>query len=125
MNKRFFFLIPLCAVLCACENRNVDADNTGRNARDRGSTLTPMSQSENELDRSITQKIRQSIVDEGNFSTNAKNVKIITANGVVTLRGVVNNDAERNEVGRRARSISGVRNVDNQLEVIRDAQPAR
>jgi hyperosmotically inducible periplasmic protein len=144
MNKRFFFLLPLCAVLCGCENRDsgannanlntrdqrdrstiIEADNTGRNARDRGATLTPTSQSENELDRSITQKIRQSVIDEGELSTNAKNVKIITTNGVVTLRGVVNNDSEKNELGRKARSISGVRNVDNQLEVIRNAQSTR
>lgn len=135
MKKQFFLLCSLCLVLSACENytttpgseagRNPEAgrnmDNTGRNMRDRNSSLmTPMDQSENEIDRSITQKIRQSLMDDNNLSTNAKNIKIITVNGVVTLRGVVNNDREKNEIGRKIRSISGVRNVDNQLEILRN-----
>lgn len=54
------------------------------------------------------------------LSTNAKNIKIITINGVVTLRGPVNNGKEKIEIGRKAKEIANVRNVDNQLEIIRN-----
>lgn len=125
MKKNLFLLSSLCLVLAACENSTstTHADNTARNARDRGATLTPSEQSENEIDRTITQRIRQSLMDDESFSMNAKNVKIITVNGVVTLRGAVNNEREKNEIGRRARAVAGVKNIDNQLEIIRIEQP--
>src|SRR4029450_2047925 len=57
----------------------VEADNTGRNVRDRSdATKTPEDQSENEADRTITQSIRKAINSDDSLSTNAKNVKIIT-----------------------------------------------
>ena len=66
-------------------------DNTGRNVRDRsGATLTPGDQSESEADRTLTQQIRRAVVADDSLSTNAHNIKIITINGVVTLRGPVN-----------------------------------
>lgn len=93
------------------------ADNTDRNERDRDSnTLTPGDQAENERDRTITQRIRQSVVDQDKLSTNAKNVKIITRDGVVTLRGPVESAEERTLVATLAQGVSGVKNVDNQLE---------
>jgi hyperosmotically inducible periplasmic protein len=128
MKKHLFILSSLCLVLSACANDNrtntpPDADNTGRNVRDRNDqALTSGNQSESEGDRTITQKIRQAIVDDDSLSTNAKNVKIITVNGVVTLRGPVNNDRERNEIANKARAVSGVKNVDNQLEIVRNGQ---
>jgi osmotically-inducible protein OsmY len=66
----------------------VAPDNTGTNVRDRGGeTKTPGDQSENEADRTITQNIRQALTADDSLSTNAKNVKIITNDGTVTLRG--------------------------------------
>ncbi|MCE2983274.1 MAG: BON domain-containing protein [Parachlamydia sp.] len=127
MKNKLFLLSSLCLVFTACDNRGQHAadnkgqhavDNTGRNERDRsGHTMTSGDQSENDLDRAVTQKIRQAIVGDEALSTNAKNVKIITVNGVVTLRGVVNNDREKNEIARKTKEVSGVNNVDNQLEV--------
>jgi osmotically-inducible protein OsmY len=98
-----------------------EADNTAQNKRDReGTTLTPMDQGSSQSDREITQAIRKSIVIEpGNdeHSLSAKNIKIITMNGAVTLRGVVKTDQERIDLEVRARQVSGVTKVDNQLEV--------
>lgn len=128
MKKQLFIMSSLCLLLVGCENRphNTATDNTGRNARDRsGQTMTSGDQSESEIDRTVTQKIRQLLMDDDALSTNAKNVKIITVNGVVTLRGVVNSDREKNEVGRKAKDVSGVKNVDNQLEVKTDSAAAR
>jgi len=94
------------------------ADNTGRNERDRGSgAVTPMNQGESEQDITITQQVRQDVVGNDALSTSAKNVKIITAEGVVTLRGPVTSAQEKTEVGQLAKNVSGVKRVDNQLEI--------
>jgi hyperosmotically inducible protein len=99
----------------------VDADNTGRNARDaEGNTLTPMDQGESEADRTITQQIRKAVVDHDTLSTNAKNVKIITQNGVVTLRGPVKSPEEKAAIAGVAQKTGGVKRVDNQIEIERN-----
>lgn len=122
MKRQFLLLFSLGLVLSACENNRTspDADNTGRNVRDRGQTVTSGNQSENEVDRTITQQIRQALMDDNSLSTNAKNIKIITINGIVTLRGPVNSDKEKMDIGRKAQEVANVKNVDNQLEIIRN-----
>jgi hyperosmotically inducible protein len=93
-------------------------DNTGRNVRDRGgATMTPGDQSESEADRTVTQQIRRAVVSDDSLSTMAKNVKIITADGVVTLRGPVENPHEKQAIEAKARNLAGINQVDNQLEV--------
>ena len=65
-------------------------ENTEINVRDKGNTtLTPEDQKENEGDIKITAAIRQAVVKNESLSVNAQNIKIITRNGVVTLRGPV------------------------------------
>jgi hyperosmotically inducible protein len=93
-------------------------DNTGRNVRDRsGATLTPGDQSESEADRTLTQRIRQAVVADDSLSTTAHNIKIITINGVVTLRGPVNSTQEKATINAKAQQIAGATKVDNQLEI--------
>jgi osmotically-inducible protein OsmY len=97
---------------------SADADNTKRNARDAdGGTLTPLDQGESEADRTITQQIRKAVVGHDQLSINAKNVKIITQNGVVTLRGPVKSSEERATIASVAQNTGGVKRVDNQLEI--------
>jgi len=97
-----------------------DADNTARNVRDRdGQTRTPTDQGGSESDRDITARIRRDIVANDTLSLNAHNVKIITMDGVVTLRGPVKSPAEKATVGTAAQRATGVKRVDNQLEVER------
>ena len=96
----------------------VEPDNTGRNVRDRGGeTKTPMDQSENEADRAITQNIRKALTADDSLSTNAKNVKIITNDGTVTLRGPVKSEKEKADIEAKAKQVAGVKKVDNQLEI--------
>lgn len=93
-------------------------DNTAVNERDRGdATLTPMDQSENESDIKLTQDIRRAIVEKEGLSFSSKNVKVISRNGKVTLRGTVPNARERTLIEDAAKSRAGVAAVDNQLEV--------
>jgi len=93
-------------------------DNTGRNVRDRNdATLTPGDQSESAADLSLTQEIRKAVVADDGLSTTAKNVKIITVDGRVTLRGPVNTAQEKAAIVAKAQRIAGAAKVDDQLEV--------
>jgi hyperosmotically inducible periplasmic protein len=93
-------------------------DNSARNVRDRNdATKTADDQSESEADRTITQNLRKAITDDDSLSTNGKNVKIVTTEGTVTLRGPVKSEKEKADIGAKAKQIAGVRKVDNQLEI--------
>lgn len=94
------------------------ADNTARNDRAQPG-LTPGDQSETEADRAITQRARQNVVGQDELSMNAKNVKIITRDGVVTLRGPVASEAEKSSVIQLVKGVDGVKRVEDQLEVMR------
>ena len=96
----------------------VPADNSGLNERDRNdATKTAGDQAENEADRTISQNIRQAVIADDAVSTNGKNVKIITVDGTVTLRGPVKSEKEKTNIGAKAQQIAGVKSVDNQLEI--------
>jgi len=99
-------------------NAKRDADNTGVNKRDadRDLTKTPIDQNENKKDVNITAEIRKRVTDT-KASINAQNVKIITQDGKVTLRGPVKTDNEKQMIERIALDVAGAGNVDNQLEV--------
>lgn len=127
--KKILLLAGISLALIACDRQdrthtvtvNEDADNSGQNVRDRDSkTKTPLDQSESEADRKITQKIRQALISDSALSMNAKNVKVITIHGVVTLRGPVANAQEKEIIARKANEIQGVTRVDNQLEITRN-----
>lgn len=96
-----------------------DADNTARNRRDATQdTKTSLDQSESGRHVQITADIRRAIMDDDNMSMNAQNCKIITdASGMVTLRGPVESQAEKDAIDAKARAIAGATKVDNQLEV--------
>lgn len=93
-------------------------DNTKVNERDKSSASpTPPDQKENESDLKITQHVRQAVMADGSLSFTAKNVKIISQNGKVTLRGPVKTAQERDAIEAAARKVAGVTQVDNQIEV--------
>ena len=98
----------------------VPADNTGRNARDSdGNTMTADKQSNSKDDLEITRKIRAAVMDDKSLSTSARNVKIVTVDRVVTLRGPVVSAEEKASVAEKAKKVAGVSKVDNQLEIAR------
>jgi hypothetical protein len=93
-------------------------DNTRLNVRDRDSqTLTPLDQGNSQADVDTTAQIRKEIMADSDMTTNAKNVKIITLNGHVTLRGPVNTADAKVRIGEIADRIASAGNVDNQLEL--------
>ncbi|MDO9141444.1 MAG: BON domain-containing protein [Methylobacter sp.] len=93
-------------------------ENTERNVRDRdNANLTPEDQLESEGDIAITATIRQAIIRDESLSLNAQNAKIITRHGVVTLRGLVESEAERLALRQIVTQTPGVVQLDNQLEI--------
>ena len=110
--------LPLLAPTWVGAETAYDADNTGKNVRDREDrTVTPMDQSNRKEDLDVTASIRKALMDDDTLSTNGRNVKIITRDGIVTLRGPVDSDQERVAIARTAQSVAGVRRIDNQLEI--------
>jgi hyperosmotically inducible periplasmic protein len=100
-----------------------DADNTALNKRDRpGDTLTSGDQGNSESDRELARKIRREIVKNDQLSTTAKNIKIIVAEGKITLRGPVKSEEEKNQIASIAQG-AGAGSVENQLEVKQATEP--
>lgn len=99
------------------------ADNTKTNQRDKSQTSpTADQQKMNPADRDITKKIRMALHNDNSLSTYAHNIKIITQNGKVTLKGPVRSDDEKTNIGAKAIAVAGDGNVDNQLDVVPSKQ---
>ena len=98
-------------------NKPVDRDNTAVNVRDRDKDAkTPIDQNETANDVRITADIRKRVV-EAKISTDAHNVKIITQDGKVTLRGPVKSEDEKRQIEEIAVRFAGDGNVINEIEV--------
>ena len=99
-------------------NEKTKPDNTAVNERDRsGETKTSGDQSNSPADLKSTQAIRQALMKDGELSTTAKNIKVITANGHVTLRGPVKTAQEKAKIDHLARSAAGGAKIDDRLDV--------
>lgn len=93
-------------------------DNTKVNKRDQSKTEpTADQQKENPSDRDITRRIRRAILKNKSLSSYAHNVKIITQDGMVTLKGPVRSEEEKQAVEAKAKEVAGADKVTNELEV--------
>jgi len=97
---------------------NKPADNTGRNTRDRSDqSITSEDRGNSKEDVDLTRKVRHQISKTEGLSVNAKNIKIVSKDGKVTLRGPVKSADEKQQLAKIARQTEGVTSVDNQIEV--------
>ena len=104
--------------LAMAGNEKTKPDNTTINERDRsGETKTPGDQANSPADLKTTRAIRQALMKDGELSTIAKNIKVIIANGHVTLRGPVKTAQEKAKIDQLAKSAAGGARIDNQLDV--------
>ena len=93
-------------------------DNTKVNKQDRAKgAVTADQQKENAADLEITQKIRRALMDDKSLSTYAHNVKVVTQDGQVTLKGPVRTEDEKKTVEAKATEVAGVGHVINQLSI--------
>ncbi len=94
------------------------ADNTKVNQRDRSETEpTADRQKENPADRQLAQQIRRALVKDKSLSSNAHNVKVIAQDGIVTLKGPVNSESEKQAVEAKAAQIAGSDKVTSDIQV--------
>ena len=113
-------LAPGVSMMAVPAARNQDTqqtapDNTKKNKDQTAPTADQ--QKVNLTDRVITQKIRKAVHDDTSLSTYAHNIKIITQDGKVTLRGPVRSEDEKNNLQAKAVTVAGQENVSNQLEI--------
>ena len=116
----FLGLLVLCASLAipvsgSQYGQQTAPDNTKTNKDQTGPTADQ--QKTNASDRATTQKIRKAVEGDKSLSTYAHNIKIITQNGKVTLRGPVRSEDERNNLQAKAVAVAGTENVTNELEI--------
>ena len=127
--KRVFRLITLLIVLgslgilWAQQDQPADAqapaDNTKVNQRDREKTEpTADQQKENKSDRELARQVRRALVKDKSLSTYAHNVRVIARDGVVTLKGPVRSDEEKQAVeAKAAEAAGGSDKIKSQIEV--------
>ncbi|MGA2602381.1 MAG: BON domain-containing protein [Bryobacteraceae bacterium] len=109
---------PLIAQQPAGQSASVPADNTKVNQRDQNTNEpTADQQPNNRSDRDLTQQIRKAIMSDKHLSTYAHNVKIISQNGQVTLKGPVRSNEEKRAVEAKATEIAGENKVTSELAV--------
>jgi hyperosmotically inducible periplasmic protein len=113
-NKVMILALIVAVGLCSAQ----EPDNSKKNERDRANaTLTAENQSNDKKDLQLLRNIRRDITRSDNFSTYAKNVKIISQNGRVTLRGPVKTEDEITAIETIAKKYAGDGAVDNYLEI--------
>lgn len=94
------------------------SDSAASGQRGSGSTgPTVGDQGQGQSDLDITQRIRQAVMKDSALSFTSKNVKIITKDGKVTLRGTVPSYEERLAIEDAAKKVAGAMNVTSEIEV--------
>jgi osmotically-inducible protein OsmY len=102
----------------ATQSNAPQPDNTKVNQRDRNANEpTADQQKSNRSDRDITQQVRKAIMEDKSLSTYAHNVKIITQNGMVTLKGPVRSEDEKKAIEAKAAEVAGGDKVTNEMDI--------
>jgi hyperosmotically inducible protein len=111
------FLTPTVA-LARQDAQQPAPDNTKVNKRDRKSAEPTADQGKNNLsDREVMRQIRHDVVNDKSLSTYGHNVKIISENGKVTLKGPVHSEEEKKTLEQYALKVAGDGNVTNAITV--------
>ncbi len=96
-----------------------EADNTRINQRDNNpEAMTADKQGQTKSDLEITQEIRKAIIADESLTVYAHNVKIITTDGVVTLKGPVTSIEERQRVADIASNIAGMDRIHDEMDIV-------
>lgn len=121
--------ISTCALFAAClvpvafaaanttrqDTQQPAPDNTKTN---KNSSPTADQQKMNPADREISKKIRMAIQQDKSISVYAHNIKVITQDGKVTLKGPVRSEEEKASIASKAVAVAGETNVSNQIDVV-------
>jgi hyperosmotically inducible periplasmic protein len=118
MKRTTLSLICISSLALSAVAQETKPDNSAKNQRERaGETKTSGDQSNSSEDTKVTADIRRAIVKDSSLTMAAKNVKVITAGGIVTLRGPVNSAEEKTKIEQLAAAAANGAKIDNQLEI--------
>lgn len=107
----------------AATQSNTSSDNTKVNKRDRNTSEPTADQGKNATsDRETMRKIRRAVVADKSLSTYAHNIKIISQNGKVTLKGPVHTEDEKKAIEAKATEIAGAGNVTDEITIKGDSK---
>ena len=104
----------VCGLLTIPCIAQTQPDNTAQN---KDHAVTAENQSAATSDRAITHNVRKAIMADKSLSSYAHNVKVITVNGAVTLKGPVHSEEEKQKIQADAASVVSPDAVTNQLTV--------
>ena len=93
------------------------APDNSRSNKVQNRSQTAEQQDNKASDRELTAKIRRAVVADKSLSTYGHNVKIMVAQGVVTLKGPVHSEEEKQSIAAKATQIAGQDKVTNGLTV--------
>jgi hyperosmotically inducible protein len=112
-------LLPASLVLAItlCPGTLLHAQQPDNSAQNKNQSTTADKQPNAQNDRTITAQVRKAIIADKDLSTYGHNVKIITVNGAVTLKGPVKSDDEKQKIASDAGSVIGADKITNQLTV--------
>ena len=114
---------PLATYVLAGQSTSTAADNTKMNKGDKSTQSPTADRAKSNLsDREVMAHIRRDVVKDKTLSVYAHNVKIISSNGKVTLRGPVHTDQEKQAIEQYAKKYAGDMNVTNEITVKADSK---
>ena len=121
-NKNLLLIALFVSAVCLVNSPSIclaqAADNTAINRKDKHpDQMTAGQQSQTKEDREITQNIRQAVIDDKSLSTYAGNVKIITVDGMVTLKGPVRSEHEKSAIEEIVAQIVGKDKIQSEIEI--------
>jgi hyperosmotically inducible periplasmic protein len=93
------------------------AQQPDNSAQNKNQSPTADQQTNAQGDRTITQQARKAVIADKDLSTYAHNVKIVTVNGSVTLKGPVKSDDEKQKVASDVASVVNADKISNELTV--------
>src|SRR5271154_3095455 len=118
LGSTLFLGTALLAIPAPHQDPQTAPDNTKMNEGDASKGATTADQQKmNPADRETTKKIRAAIYQDKSLSTYAHNIKVITQNGAVTLKGPVRSGDEKANIEAKAAAVAGQDNVHSQLTV--------
>jgi osmotically-inducible protein OsmY len=110
-------LLGCAAVLLFSAGPSFAQTQPDNSAVNKNHAVTADSQSTASSDRTITRNIRHALIEDKGLSTYAHNVKIITVNGAVTLKGPVHSEEEKAKVAADAASVVSADSITDKLTV--------
>ena len=118
MGAALIFTASLSAAPVPQSNQQPAPDNSKTNQGDASQgAITADQQKMNPADRETSRQIRSAIVKDKTLSTYSHNIKIITQNGKVTLKGPVRSDDEKVNIEAKAAAVAGADNVTDRLTI--------